>query len=274
MQILDKDIIKKEILSYLSIGKRGFDTQVPKYQILEAILYKLKTGCQWAFIPVSQFVTERKYSWQSVYYHYSKWSKDGSWAKLWENVLKNHKDILDLSSIQIDGSHTPAKKGGEAVSYQGRKKCKTSNMIFLSDNAGNMLGFSDVYAGAHNDLYKIADSFSKMFNPLKEANIPIDGLFLNGDAGFDSKELRRICFQNDICANFDLNKRNGKSDDYQTYDLVFDHELYKKRFVIERSNAWLDSFKTILIRFTVKAQNWKSLHFLALAVRLLKKKFK
>ena len=274
MQILDKDIIKKEILPYLSKGKRGFEILVSKYQIVEAILYKLKTGCQWAFIPVSQFITGRDYSWQSIYYHYSKWSKDGSWENIWHNVLKNHKDVLDLSSIQIDGSHTPAKKGGEAVSYQGRKKSKTSNIIFLSDNIGNMLGFSDVYGGKHNDLYKISDSFEQMFVPLKAANIPTEGLFLNGDAGFDSKELRKICFQKDIFANFDLNKRNGRLDDYETYDQVFDYELYKKRFVIERSNAWLDSFKTILIRFTIKALNWRSLHYIALTVRLLKKKFK
>jgi len=255
MQILDKDIINKEILVYLSTGKRGFEIQVPTYQIVEAILYKLKTGCQWKLLPINQFFREHDYSWQSVYHHYSKWSKDGSWKRLWNNVLRNHKNILDLSSIQIDGSHTPAKKGGEAVSYQGRKKSKTSNMIFLSDNAGNMLVFSDVYGGSHHDLYQIKDNFEKMFTSLKEANIPIDGLFLNADAGFDNENLRKLCFTNDIFANIDLNKRNGQLDDYQTYDTVFDKELYKNRFIIERANAWFDSFRTILTRFTVKAKN-------------------
>ncbi len=273
MQILAKSTIKKEILSYLSTGKRGFKIQIPVYQIVEAILHKLKTGCQWSFLPVKQFI-RKKYSWQSVYHHYSKWSKDGSWEKVWNNLLKKHKDVLDLSSIQVDGSHTPAKKGGEKVSYQGRKKCKTSNMVFLSDNAGNMLGFSDVYSGSHNDLYKIKSSFYKMFEPLKKSNIPIEGLFLNADAGFDCKEFRIICSQNEILANVDTNKRNNKGDDYQELDFVFDYELYKNRFVIERANAWLDAFKTILIRFTVKARNWKSWHYIALSVRLLKKKFK
>ncbi len=43
------------------------------------------------------------------------------------------------------------------------------------------------------------------------------------------------------------------------------------RFVVERANAWIDSFKTLLVSFTVKAQNWIALHYIVLAVRLLKK---
>lgn len=38
-----------------------------------------------------------------------------------------------MSCIQLDGSHTPVKRGGESFGYQGRKKCKTSNMLFMLD---------------------------------------------------------------------------------------------------------------------------------------------
>ncbi len=40
MQILDKDTIKIEIEQYLSVGKRGFKSQIPICQIVELILYK------------------------------------------------------------------------------------------------------------------------------------------------------------------------------------------------------------------------------------------
>jgi hypothetical protein len=40
----------------------------------------------------------------------------------------------DLSSIQLDGSHTLAKNGGAAISYQGRKAGRTTNALFLADN--------------------------------------------------------------------------------------------------------------------------------------------
>lgn len=35
-----------------------------------------------------------------------------------------------MSVVNLDGTHTPAIRGGEAVEYQGRKKCKTSNMLY------------------------------------------------------------------------------------------------------------------------------------------------
>ncbi len=130
-----------EIEQYLSVGQRGFKTQAPIYKIVKLILYKLKTGCQWYAIPVKQFILDRSYSFSSVYHHYREWVKDGSWENVWINVLQNNKHLLDMSSIQIDGSHTPAKKGGERVGYQGRKKSKTSNMIFLSDKCRQCIGF-------------------------------------------------------------------------------------------------------------------------------------
>ena len=84
---------------------------------------------------MKEFFT-RSYRWQSVYYHFQKWSKDGSLERMWQQVLKKHKSILDLSSAQLDGTHTPSKRGGEAVDYQGRKKCKTSNMLIITDSRG------------------------------------------------------------------------------------------------------------------------------------------
>jgi hypothetical protein len=42
---------------------------------VKAILYRLKTGCQWRQIPLKQFF-RTKYSWNSVYSHYRKWFKE------------------------------------------------------------------------------------------------------------------------------------------------------------------------------------------------------
>ena len=58
---------------------------------------------------------------------------------------------LDMSSINLDGSHTPAKRGGEGVGYQGWKKCKTTNMLILTDNQGIPIGWSAPISGEHND---------------------------------------------------------------------------------------------------------------------------
>ncbi|WP_423791210.1 transposase, partial [Millionella massiliensis] len=48
--MLDKDTIKNEILPHLSKAKRGYVTQSCLIEVVNAILYKLKTGCQWALL--------------------------------------------------------------------------------------------------------------------------------------------------------------------------------------------------------------------------------
>lgn len=98
-------------------------------------------------------------TWQGVYYHFNKWVKDGSWTKVWINILASNRQHLDLSSIQLDGRHTPAKRGGEAVGYQGRKASKTTNSFFLADNQGQMLACVSPQEGQRNDLYNIKALF-------------------------------------------------------------------------------------------------------------------
>lgn len=110
---------KKEICPHLKFGNQLKNSKVKDYQVIEAILYRLKTGCQWCSLPMKGFFRLR-YNWQSVYYHFQKWSKDVSWERMWQKLLDKHKCILDLSSIQLDGTHTPTKRGGEAVDYQGK----------------------------------------------------------------------------------------------------------------------------------------------------------
>jgi len=200
-----------------------------------------------------------------VYYYFRNWSIDGSFKNLWLKILKKHKSLLDLSSIQLDGTHTPSKRGGFSVAYQGRKKCKTSNLLILTDCQGIPLACSDPIAGNHHDSYKLEKHFEKMLKEIEQASIPTKWLFLNADAGFDTHKFRECCFKNDIIDNIDLNKRNGSDN-----QAIFDQLLYKSRFVIERTNAWLDAFKAVLIRFETKNETWKALNLLAFAVILIR----
>jgi len=51
------------------------------------------------------------------------------------------------------------------------------------------------------------------------------GLFLNADAGFDSKSLREFLESKEITANIKPNPRNGKQP-----DVYFDENLQKNRY--------------------------------------------
>lgn len=269
MEVLRKDIIRTWILPHLSTGTRGPACQADLLQVVETILYKLKTGCQWRQLPLKQFFTEAALSWQGVYYHFNEWRKDGSWKRLWVTLLHRHKARLDLSSVQLDGSHTRTHNGGAAIGYQGRKAARTTNLLFLADKTGQPLACASPQAGNHHDLFAIETSFGELCAMVEEAQISLEGLFLNADSGFDAKVLRDDCFRRGIETNIALNPRSRKSEAAE--DTYVDPELYRERTAIERTNAWLDSFKTLLVRYETSVDNWLAFHFLAFTVLLLRK---
>lgn len=75
---------------------------------------------------------------------------------------------------------------------------------------------------------------------IEQANISVEGLFINADAGFDGKEFRKSFSKKDINANICFNKRNGNTDT----DEYFKKDLYNLRYAIELTNAWMDSFRS------------------------------
>lgn len=275
MGILNKSTIEKWILPHLTIGERGFETTVPLIEIVECILHRLKTGCQWRELPTKQFFTTKILVWESVYYYFNKWSKSGCWQKIWSNILNKNLQHLDLSSIEFDGSHTPAKNGGDAIGYQGRKACNTTNALYMSDSKGVILGMSTPQEGQHHDLFEIQTLFKEICDPLKKAGINLKGLFLNADPGFDSDNFRKACEYEKIIPNVKPNPRNDSEEQrlepYISNTHIFDEELYKDRSVIEHSNAWIDGFKALLIRFEFSVKNWVALHFIAFSVIFLRK---
>ena len=230
--------------------------------------------CQWRELPTKQFFSDKILCWNSVFYYYNKWSKADCWRTIWINVLTKNRKFLDMSSVEFDGSHTPAKNGGDAVGYQGRKACNTTNALFMSDNQGVMLAMSTPQEGQHHDLFQIQVLFDEICALLKEAGLDLKGLFLNADPGFDSADFEAACAKEEIIANVKENPRNSANSERPIYESgthVFDDELYADRSVIEHANAWIDGFKALLVRFEFSVKNWMSLHFIAFSVIFLRK---
>jgi transposase len=94
--------------------------KVTYHYIFNTILYVLKSGCSWRTLkPEGKLVT-----WQNIYYHYNKWTKDGSFEKLFSSTHEVMREDLALECIQLDGSHTPSKKGAKTSSIKGEKSAK------------------------------------------------------------------------------------------------------------------------------------------------------
>jgi len=223
--LLDKDTIGMEIVPLIPKTKRGFPPTVPLVEIVNAILYKLRTRVQWNQLPVKALFEGESLTWNSVYYHYRKWCLSDTLKYSWIDFLKNHKKRLDLSCVDLDGSHTPAIRGGAKVEYQGRKKRKTTNALYLIDRQGLPLAMSRPISGNHNDLHNIEVQFEVVTATLEQAQIPVEGLSVNADAGFDSKNFRDSCDKKEIQANVCFNKRNGNGLATKSGHLVKSHAL-------------------------------------------------
>ena len=76
-----------------------------------------------------------------------------------------------------------------------------------------------------------------------------------------------MCEIKKINANICFNKRNGNTD----RDEYFDKDLYDERYAVERTNAWMDSYRSLLNRFDTTVESWKGFNYLAFIVITIKK---
>lgn len=85
--------------------------------------------------------------------------------------------------------------------FQTRNMNKTINSLYLRDNQGLPIILSSSVANNRHGLYDIKDRLDELFSTLSKARIPVDGLFVNADAGFDSASFRDKCFEYGVIAN-------------------------------------------------------------------------
>jgi transposase len=125
-QVSRKDF-NRYISSHLRKRTKGPKPKLSYYKIFNYILYVLHTGTQWR-----QLRTRRnELHWSNVYKWHNRWSKDGSYEKLFEASVIHLKDTeqLDISIIHGDGTNTVVKKGALASVTQDtntRKETKNS----------------------------------------------------------------------------------------------------------------------------------------------------
>ena len=235
---------------YLSQAERGFVGQIPRYKLFNYTLYWLHTGCQWDEIPIEQQVgsENKEIGYNAIYAQFSKWSHDGSLKSLWFQSILTIRGDLDLSVLNLDGTQSLAKKGGEKVAYQGRKKGKTSNILPITDRNGYVIACTGILGGNHNDSYELKSHLQTAFRDMKDLGLSIQDAYFNADSSFDTKECRKTCFNHGVIPNIPENRRNRKRAKLGRKPL-FNEEIYHQRFTEERTFAWVDKFKRLLIRF-------------------------
>ena len=56
-------------------GRRGAPAQIPRREMVEAMLFLARTGCQWRYLP------ERYGPWTAVWAQWRRWRANGVWAR-------------------------------------------------------------------------------------------------------------------------------------------------------------------------------------------------
>lgn len=69
--------------------------------------------------------------------------------------------------------------------------------------------------------------------------------------------------------NVPENKRNTHTSSLQSY--FFDEQMYQYRYTIERTNAWCDSYRTLLVRQDTSIDSWAAWHYLFVIIQWIKK---
>jgi transposase len=239
------------ILPHLSMPKRGPKCKLGYYRVFNLILWILYTGMQWKCLPVPKDRDGKaEIHYTTVYKVFAKWADDGSLEHAFVGSVGHLSDHhrLDLNVLHGDGTNTVAKKGGDGIGYSGYKHQKGEKVIAIIDNHGYVLSPLPVAPVNEADMVLLPDALRVLKRVAKLLEWDLQGSYLNLDGGFDSKHNRKVIFNAGMIPNIKENPRNRKTTK-RGRKRLFDAAIHRLRDRVERTFAWEDKFKRLLMRF-------------------------
>ncbi len=117
--------------------QRGNTHKHSKKIIVNAILYVVKGGVTWRMLP-NDFPP-----WKTVYDHFSRWNKKGTWTTALDKVAQLHRQKvgreLTPSYGIIDSQSVKTQYNSEQRGIDGNKKAKGHKRHIIVDILGNLL---------------------------------------------------------------------------------------------------------------------------------------
>jgi hypothetical protein len=186
----------------------------------------------------------------SVYKVFARWSDDGSLAQAFIASVQHLADQnqLDLSILHGDGTNTVAKKGGDGIGYSGHKHHKGEKVIAIIENNGYVLAPLPVAPVHEADTVLLPEGLKALKRVAKLTGLGLKGAYFTLDGGFDSSSNRQAIFNAGMMPNIKENPRN-RTTPKRGRKRWFNQAIHALRERVERTFAWEDKCKRLLLRF-------------------------
>ncbi|HOS44873.1 MAG TPA: IS5 family transposase [Paludibacter sp.] len=206
--------------------------------VLKGVLWVLRTGAAWQDLP------DRYPSPGTCHRRFQEWQRDGILEKILTTLANDLKERckLDLSECIIDGTFVAAKKGGRKVGKT--KRGKGTKIMAMADRSGLPIAIYLESASPH-EVILVEETIASRFVTEKPQR-------LIGDRAYDSdpldERLQEIGIE--LIAPHKRNRVKPQTQDERKL------RRFKRRWKIERLNAWLQNFRRIMVRYEHKVENY------------------
>lgn len=218
---------------------------------VNAIFYIVKTGCQWANLP-HDFP-----HYQSVYYHFRKWCKDGTWERInralrYELRHRAGRSPHPSAAIMDSQSVTTTPVGGPR-GYDAAKKVRGRKRHLLVDTQGNVLTIAVLPA----DIQDAAGA--RILLPRLSAMLRLRVQKIWADYAYRGS-LFTWCYEQ-FRITLDIVKPPPRPTTFGPLP---------KRWIVERTFAWLGNFRRLSKDYEQRLSSSEGFIYLASIQRMLR----
>jgi transposase len=135
-------------------------------------------------------------------------------------------------------------------------------VIAMTDNHGYLISPCPVAPVNEPDMILLPEGLKALKRVAKTVGLDLGGAYLNLDAGFDSTHNRKCIFNAGMIPNIKENPRNRKHMK-RGRKRLFNEVIYALRTRVDRTFAWEDKFKRLLLRFEHMQQRHFGMKLLA-----------